>query len=161
MQEALSKTQMVSVIAGYTVTFSDGVRIEILHPQKSIQITDGLDDNAMVFQIIYGEVSFLFTSDVSPTGQQQLLAAGQWPTASVLQLPQHGTLRSLNKDFLAAVQPQAVMLQSDPSNRRGDPDPDTIALLDDIPLFRTDQGGTIHLWTDGKELWAMQENKFP
>ena len=60
------------------------------------------------------------------------------------------------EDFLSAVQPQIAVLQSDPANRRGDPDPDTLAMLGDIPIFRTDQGGAIHLWTNGEQLWVEQ-----
>ena len=74
-----------------------------------------------------------------------------------MQLPQHGTTGSLDTAFLAAVQPQAVVLQSDPANRIGDPNPDTLKLLGETPIFRTDQGGTIHLWSDGHELWEIQE----
>jgi beta-lactamase superfamily II metal-dependent hydrolase len=45
----------------------------------------------------------------------------------------------------------------DPANRRGDPDPDVLSLLDtQTPLFRTDQGGVVHFWTDGERLYAEQ-----
>jgi beta-lactamase superfamily II metal-dependent hydrolase len=77
----------------------------------------------------------------------------------VLQLPEHGTIRSLSERFLEAVSPQVVILQSDPANRNGDPDPDTMALLGDLPIFRTDQGGAIHMWTDGEDLWVEQAKK--
>jgi hypothetical protein len=46
------------------------------------------------------------------------------------------------------------VLQNDPANRLGDPDGDTLALLGSTPLLRTDQVGTVHLWTDGTSLWT-------
>jgi beta-lactamase superfamily II metal-dependent hydrolase len=96
----------------------------------------------------------LFTSDVSTTGQQALLDAGQYPLADVLQLPQHATARSINGAFIEQVQPQVYLFHNDPANRRGDPDPDVIAGLDgSLPLLRTDQQGTVHLWSDGVNLW--------
>ncbi|HEX2905567.1 MAG TPA: hypothetical protein VHO69_01805, partial [Phototrophicaceae bacterium] len=147
---------VVTAQTGYTLNFDDGVRLEVLHPQQSPQISDGLDDQTLVTRLVYGDISFLLTGDLSQDGPQALLTAPQWPLATVMQLPKHGTLRSLSTDFLAAAQPQAILLQSDRTNRLGDPDPDTLALLGNTPLFRTDQGGTLHFWTDGKELWMSQ-----
>src|SRR5262249_25156626 len=86
--------------------------------------------------------------------QDAMLHSGKWPVATVLELPQHGTAFSLSYNFLKAVQPQVVVVESDPANRAGDPDPDTLALLGSIPLFRTDQSGAIQFWTDGHDLWS-------
>ena len=84
-----------------------------------------------------------------------MLEAGGWPLTTVLQLPDHGTARSLDPRFLDAAQPSLVVVQADPANRRGDPNPDILALLPEgVPVLRTDQDGTIHLWTDGVHLWT-------
>jgi competence protein ComEC len=112
----------------------------------------------MVLRVIYGEVSFLLTSDLSYTGQITLLENGQFPLATVIALPQHGTQRSLNETFLALTQPQAIVLQSDVANRRGDPNRDTLVMLGDIPIYRTDEAGTLHFYTDGSALWFAGEN---
>jgi beta-lactamase superfamily II metal-dependent hydrolase len=87
--------------------------------------------------------------------QIDLLKSGKWPLATVMQLPNHGGVRSLNETFLAAVQPQTVVLQSDPTNRLGDPNEDTLALLGDMRLVRTDSSGAVHFWTDGQQLWEV------
>jgi hypothetical protein len=47
-------------------------------------------------------------------------------------------------------------LQNDSASRQVNPD--ALALLGNRPLFRTDQGGTIHFWTDGRNLWTVQES---
>jgi competence protein ComEC len=153
LQDQLARHEVRPVTAGYILNVDDGVSLEVLHPQVQPELSDSLDDTALVLRVKYGELSFLLTSDLSFEGQQALLDSGQWPLASVLQLPQHGRVRSLNEAFLAAVQPQLVILQSDPTNRLGDPNPDTLALLGDTPLLRTDHQGIIHLWTDGQNLW--------
>jgi competence protein ComEC len=133
------------------------VTVDVLHPQATPEINDSLDDEALVLRLDYGDVSFLLTGDLSAAGQQAILDAGQWPQAAVMQLPQHGAIRSLADAFLSAVQPQVVMVQADATNRRGDPDPDTLAMLNDVPIYRTDESGTLHLWTDGANLWAQTE----
>lgn len=155
LEAKLSAHETVTVRAGHSVEIDDGARLEILHPQRQPDIVDFADEHAVVSRLSFGDVSFLLTGDLSRDAQNALLAAGQWPLATVMQLPKHGAIRSLSEAFLAATQPQVVMLQSDRANRSGDPDADTLALLGNTRLFRTDQGGTIHFWTDGRDLWAQ------
>lgn len=156
LQTALAPHDVVPVRAGYTVDFSDGTRLEVLHPVERPELGASLDDNALVLRLSYGEVSFLLTSDMSAAAQRDLMARGGWVTATVLQLPAHGAAASLAADFLAMAQPSALVVQIDPANRRGDPNPDTLALLPpDVPLLRTDEQGALHLWTDGVDLWVV------
>ncbi len=145
-----SDTPIVEVKAGFKIDFADGAKLEVLHPQTQPKITDRLNDNALVLRLRYGGASFLLTSDLSVAAQREMLAKGGALHASVMQIPQHGTARAIDNDFLAAVQPQIALLQSDIANRRGDPHPDTLVKLLGVHLFRTDMIGTIHLRTDGK-----------
>ncbi len=155
-QRQLAQHEVVTVRAGYTLALDDGVRLEVLHPPAAPPTGANPDDHTLTLRILYGESSFLLTSDLSREGQQALLESGQWPLAAVMQMPQHGAARSLNEAFLEAAQPQLVVLQSDQTNLRGDPDADTLALLNGTPLYRTDAGGAIHLWTDGSAVWVTQ-----
>ncbi len=147
-----SRTAVVEARAGYALEFSDGVRIEVLHPQSRPTITDKLGDGALVLRVHYGSVSVLLTSDLSAAGQREMLARGASPVASIMQIPQHGAARALDRRFLERAQPQVALLQSDIANRRGDPDPDTMAQLEGLHLFRTDQIGHIHLSIDGRSV---------
>ncbi|MBZ0285945.1 MAG: ComEC/Rec2 family competence protein [Anaerolineae bacterium] len=155
LQSRLSAYPQVTVRAGYNLEFGDGTRLEVLHPQSEPTLDDPLNDQSLVLRLIYGESSFLLTGDLSQEGQMALLEGGQWPLASVLQLPEHGRVRSLSEAFLQAAQPQVAVVQADRANRFGDPDADTLRLLGDVPVFRTDQSGTIHLYTDGQSLWVV------
>ncbi|MDE2819331.1 MAG: ComEC/Rec2 family competence protein [Chloroflexota bacterium] len=142
--------------AGYSIDFGDGVTVEVLHPQEQPRITDRLSDHVLVLRVNHGDVSILLTSDLSFTGQATMLQGGISPQASVFQIPQHGTARAIDSQFLALAQPQIALLQSDIANRRGDPDPDTLSLFRDLAeegrLFRTDEIGTIHLSSDGSRI---------
>ncbi len=159
LTDALAQQDMVIVRSGYTLDVDDGVRLEVLNPTEQPELGASLDDNTLVLRLTYGDASFLLTGDLSQGGQSALLESGEWPLATVMQLPQHGTVRSLSRDFLEAAQPQLVVIQSDRTNRRGDPDADVLALLGSRPIFRTDQGGMIHIWTDGISLWVQQSGK--
>ncbi|MCB9450570.1 MAG: ComEC/Rec2 family competence protein [Anaerolineaceae bacterium] len=157
LEDALKGREVVVARAGYVLETSDGVRLEVLSPQQQPQLDDSLDDSALTLRLTYDDISFLLPGDLSREGQTALLDSGAWPLATVLQLPRHGGVRSLDGAFLAAVQPQVVLLQNDPANRRGDPDGDTLALLGDTPLFRTDIDGSLHLYSDGHDLWLVGE----
>lgn len=157
IEDALSASEIVPVQAGYILDIADGTRIEILHPQLRPDLSSNFGDYAMVLRISYGDVSFLLTSDLSQTGQFTLLESGQWVGASVLQLPQHGTVRSLSQEFLDAVQSQVVVAQYDATNRRGDPDEGVLAMVNEQILLETGETGTLHLWTDGRTLWSLSE----
>jgi competence protein ComEC len=158
LETALAPYPVVNVTAGYTVTLADGVLIEILSPLQKPELGTSLNNGALIVRVTYGQVSFLLMGDASIEAQTALLEAGiAYPAASVMTLPQHGTTRSLSAEFLAAVQPQVILLQSDPANRRGDPDADVLAMLPDVPFFRTDTHGTLHLWSDGEAVWVQPE----
>lgn len=155
LDSLLAETPRVVLTAGYAVDFWDGTRLEVLHPQRLPRPGAPLGDDALVLRLSYGEVSILLTSDLSRTGQDTLLDAGIDLSAAVLVLPQHGRARSLDLAFLEAVQPQVAVVQADVANRQGDPDADVLALLADLPLFRTDTQGTLHLWTSGVDSWVQ------
>lgn len=158
IEAAIAPYPLVNAVAGYNLTLDDGVMIEVLNPTTPPQLGDSMDDAALVLRVGYGEVSFLLTSDASFDAQSAVLNGVVYPSATVLQLPQHGTVRSLSAAFLEAVNPSAVVAQIDPANRRGDPDEGVLMMLPEtIPLFRTDEGGTVHFWSDGQDLWAVQE----
>ncbi|MBK9750721.1 MAG: ComEC/Rec2 family competence protein [Chloroflexi bacterium] len=151
---ALAPYPVVTARAGYTLTVDDGVRIEVLHPAAPPDIGAPLDDNALVLRLTYGETSFLFTSELSRAGQAALLSSGETLGASVLQLPGNGFTRSLDADFLAAVDPQVVVVQADGITP---PDPDVLSMVEALPLFRTDHGGTIELVSDGDDVWVSED----
>lgn len=157
IESTLSEYDVISVTAGYHVEFSDGTLLEVLHPQEQPELGENFGDSVMVLRVSYEDVSFLLTSDLSQEGQIEMLESGQWVGASVLQLPQHATARSLNESFLEAVQAQVAVMQYEFPNRRGDPDEDVLALLNDIQIMETGAQGTLHLWTDGRTLWAISE----
>lgn len=158
LQTALAGREVLQVRAGYSIEIDDGLRIEILNPENPPAIGEDMGDGALVLKVSYGEVSFLLTGQLSTAGQEAILASEQDVTATVLQLPRQGTARSLDEDFLARVQPSLAIVQADIANRRGDPNPDVLALLpENVPVWRTDQQGAIHLWTDGVELWAQPD----
>lgn len=153
IKRELADSKTVEVRAGYTIELDDGVFIEVLHPQSQPSITDKLNDQVIVLRVAYGDFALLLTSDLSRRGQRLMLENNIHPLANIMQIPQHGASHALESEFLDLVQPQIALLQSDAANRRRDPDPATLTLFD-VPVFRTDEGGVIHLKSDGRQVWV-------
>ncbi len=148
------ETANIRVRAGQRIQLDDGLDLEVLHPPAQPAIADNLHDHALVLRVSFGDASFLLTSDLGRDGQRDLLDRGEWLAATVLQLPQHATRSSLDANFLRHIQPQLAMVQIDAANTRGDPDSDTLAMLGDVLVLRTDESGTVHISSDGERLFV-------
>lgn len=159
LHEQIGDATQRGVRAGERIALGDGVVLEVLHPTAPPEVGDAMDDGALLLRVRYGEASILLTGDLSREAQAGLVASGGVPAAYVLQAPQHATARSLDADFLAAVAPSAIIVQSAADNRRGDPNADTLALFGSVPLFRTDEAGALHVWTDGETMWVNGERQ--
>lgn len=147
------------VRAGYSVAFSDGVTLEVLHPQYQPSLLDNAYDVSLVLRVRYGDVSFLITGNATPEAQREILQAGVDVSATVLQLPAQARERALSADFVRMVAPSAVVVQTDTRRWPESAYPDTLALIaEDVPVFYADQGMTRHFWTDGATLHTTADD---
>jgi competence protein ComEC len=149
--EGLADDPVVAVRAGYSVEFSDGVQIDVLHPESEPTITDRIDDGALVFRLTYNHGVFLFPSDLSVAGQIAMLRRQQAPAVTLLQTPGSGAPFSIDRDWLQALSPQVVVAV-------GSPDA-ALAASFDAPLFIVPAGEVRHLWTDGVTLWIDPDRR--
>ena len=69
-----------------------------------------LSANSMVMRLIYGNNTFLFTSNLGPEGEARLVASGNVLRGDILQIPAHGSLLSSTPNFLRAVNPRVAVL---------------------------------------------------
>lgn len=153
--ESLDDQQMAHLQAGYSMTLSDGVMVEVLAPDAVPEAGTRSDESSMVLRVTYGDASFLITSDATFPMLSTTETPPAYTHATVMQVPQHGVSRAMSNQFVTAVSPQIAVLQVDPASRLNLPEPDTIHRLADIPLYRTDESGAIHMWTDGSTLWTL------
>ena len=74
--------------------------------------------------------------------------------ADVLKVGHHGSRTSSGEDFLDAVTPDYAVISCGAGNEYGHPHSETLEKLAEreIPIYRTDERGTIVLHTDGQEI---------
>jgi competence protein ComEC len=97
----------------------------------------------------------LLAPDVSEDAVRALLASGAGVQSAVLELPHDGAQAANPPEFLAAVRPQVAVVNLEAGSRSALPHPDTLARVNTggaVPLYRTDQQGTIEIVTDGRTL---------
>lgn len=76
---------------------------------------------------------------------------------NVLLLAQSGYAPLLTPEWLQNLHPQLVVLSVAAADRDGLPGAETLDLLEDYPLLRTDQNGWIEVVTDGSQMWITTE----
>ncbi|MCY3946617.1 MAG: ComEC/Rec2 family competence protein [Anaerolineaceae bacterium] len=148
---------VITPVKGHTLQFGRGLEIDVLHPQaRPTPDERQMNRNALVLRVRFGSVSILLPGTLNREGQREMLASADLPPATVLQLPLHGAPRSLEPDFLHQTGGQLAILHTDADdlrNRHGSPDPEVLTLTRNTPLLRSDRVGSIHLWSDGVNLW--------
>ncbi len=155
--DAIGRERVTPALSGDRIDLPDGTRIEILNPFAAPALSASFGESALVLRVTFGEAAFLFPSDLDADGQAALLEQGIDLAAQVLIVPRRGGEDALTLDFLSAVSPSLALIQLDPANYARDPAPETLEILANIPLYRTDQAGTIHVMTDGSSLWEWAE----
>jgi beta-lactamase superfamily II metal-dependent hydrolase len=97
----------------------------------------------------------LLTGDATAEVEEQLLSRGVDVGAEILKIGHHGSQYSSTEDFLKAVNPAVVVIQSGVDNDFGHPHLRTLKKLQRLgaQVLRTDQLGSITIQTDGHTWW--------
>ncbi|PYN59312.1 MAG: DNA internalization-related competence protein ComEC/Rec2 [Candidatus Rokuibacteriota bacterium] len=121
------------------------------------------NDDALVFRVDYGAVSFLLTSDIGAEVESRLIRAQAPLAVTVLKVAHHGARTSSTPPFLEKVKPALAVISVGRRNPYGHPSPDTLARLaaTGARIYRTDRDGAVIFETDGFALtvirWATRE----
>ena len=84
--------------------------------------------------------------------------AGVGPV-SVLSLADSGYAASNPPEWITNLNPELVVLSVDAGDRDGMPDTETLDIIKDYSLLRTDESGWIEITTNGEQMWVNVERK--
>lgn len=138
---------------------NDNTAFEILAPVRDDY--DDLNDWSVAIRLIHGDCGFLFTGDAEKDAENDILESGADVSADILKAGHHGSSTSSGWDFIEAVSPQVVIISCGSGNSYGHPHAETIDMLDEmgIPYYRTDECGTITVYSDGKSYRIQYEKE--
>ena len=140
-------------LAGQTISFSDGVRLEALWPNRDLNglaVAD-LNESSVTVRIVYGRTAVLITGDITVANEADILASGGQVTAQILKVPHQGSRTSSSLEFIKAVKPTWAVIFVGANNRYGHPHGEVVARYEQqgVEVLRTDQQGTIKFVSDG------------
>ena len=122
-------------------------------------ISQNSNDNSVVIRLVNGNNSFMFMGDAEETSEQDMISTGMNLDCDVLSLGHHGSASSTTWDLLEASTPSWAVISCGQDNSYGHPATETMGKLKDmdIPVFRTDDQGTIIALSDGNVISWNQE----
>jgi competence protein ComEC len=150
--------------AGQEIDLGNGVKLEVLNPPATLWegTSDDVDNNGVVLKLSWGQVSFLFTTDIREEVEFELIGQRANLKSTVLKVAHHSSKTSTSQQFLAVVDPEAAVISVGADNPFGHPSPEVlerlIYRLGEDNVYRTDEDGTIEFITDGEKLWVKADS---
>jgi competence protein ComEC len=140
--------------AGHEVIWGKA-RVRVLHPpEPDWERTRVRNDDSIVLEVVYGEVAFLLTGDISAEIEREILPQLSPATTRVLKIAHHGSRTSSSTALLETWRPQLALISAGRGNSFGHPTADVLRRLASIgaTVLRTDLHGQITVETDGAAL---------
>jgi len=129
--------------------------LEILHPFENLegQETKYTNDTSIVAELVFNDVSFLFTGDISKKIEKELVYEYIDLDTDVLKVAHHGSKTSSCLEFLEIVSPELAIITVG-ENNYGHPHPEVLANLEkfDIQVLITKELGDIKIVSDGNNI---------
>jgi competence protein ComEC len=149
--------------AGVRLTLDEGVDMVLLHPgEELVSWTEAnVNNNSIVGRLTYGSVSLLLTGDIEAEVEGSLAQASlEEPLQStVLKAAHHGACTSTTSEFLAAVDPELVVISVGADNTFGHPCSEVLERLQGMPVYRTDEQGAVEIVSDGTQMWVKLQRE--
>ena len=129
-----------------------GVEVIVWHPPPADWERQRVrNDDSIVLELRYGNVSIVLPGDVEAPGEKVLARLLAPAPITVVHAPHHGSPSSSSMPLLLTLKPAAVVMSVGRNNRFGHPGPAVVERYRAIgaAVFRTDQDGAVSINTDG------------
>lgn len=124
-----------------------------LNPEK-----EETNNTSIVFTLKFGKVTYLFTGDAEHDVETKIVDSGADIKADVLKVGHHGSSTSTSYYFLRSILPFYAIISCGKDNSYGHPHQETLDIFKqaETSVFRTDEGGTVCVSTDGENITVKQ-----
>ena len=130
-----------------------GVRVRVLHPPDPEWERQRVrNDDSVVLELRYGDVSIVLPGDIGREGEQAVLQHLSLAPLVVLKAAHHGSATSSGDPFLDAARPAAVIFSAGRNNRFNHPAPVVVDRFRrrGVEMFNTAHDGAVFVETDGR-----------
>jgi len=139
-----------------------GVELRVHHPPPpDWQRQKVRNDDSIVLELRYGQVSVLMTGDISREVEEDLIPSLDLLPIVILKAPHHGSGTSSSPAFIDKLKPRLVLVSCGRGNPFGHPQPYVIERYKaaGAEILRTDRDGQIEVVTDGRSIRATKFTK--
>ncbi len=144
---------------GDVLELDPDLSVWVLNPPNKLSYNNA-NDNSLVLQVVYRQVSFLLAADIGQTAERRLVGRyGAAIHSQVLKIAHHGSKTSSCASFLDAVKPELAVISCGRNNTFGHPHPDVIKRLKrkKIQYLNTAYQGSITVTTNGENFQVKTE----
>ena len=134
--------------------------VMVMGPVESYADTN---NTSIVLKVEFGETAFLFTGDMETDAENDMLdywdGKMDW-NVDVLKVGHHGSSTSSSYRLVYETNPEYAIISCGKDNSYGHPHDEIVQRYNDagVPMFRTDELGTILAVSDGQEVTITWEN---
>jgi len=156
------KVPFKKVRAGDVLELDQGVFMNVFHPPANWTAYDSeLNDFSVVVKLTYGDIDFLLTGDAEKKSEKSMLKRKLALKSEFLKVGHHGSNTATTTAFLETVDPLYAIVSCGAGNKFKHPHPETMEALRkrDTTVLRTDQNGTIGVYTNGKRIMIKIKGK--
>ncbi len=146
--------ELITLEEGNSVKIEKSVNLQVLWPNRNEIINENsLNNNSLVFKIIYNNFSILFTGDIEEIAENKIVEIQKKELNSIiLKVAHHGSKTSSTEKFIENVKPQIAIIGVGEKNKFGHPSDIIIERLESkkCKIYRTDINGEIEFNIDKK-----------
>jgi competence protein ComEC len=156
---AFEGAEIIIVKGGENFYFGE-LEVNVLYPMQSMQGKSFIDTNesSIALRLSYDSIDFLLTGDLPQEQEIDLIKNNQIVESEVMKAGHHGSKTSSAVEFLHAVNPQYAVISAGIANHYGHPHYRVLKNFENIGahILRTDEEGTIHVYTNGRKVEIRQ-----
>ena len=106
---------------------------------------DNENDNSNVIYTELNGYKFMFMGDASKSKEEDIIKKYKLAKIDFLKVGHHGSKTSSSKEFISKIDPKYSIINVGRKNRYGHPNKETLEVLKDSNVYRTDTLGTIEV----------------
>lgn len=147
--------EVLNVRRGQVITLEASTTLQILFPDSDSTNME-TNTSSIVFQLVYGSSTFMFTGDSPKSIEEYLvLVEGEHLKSDVLKAGHHGSRTSTSELYLDEVRPQFAIISAGKENSYEHPHVEVTDLLFNkgVQILETAKEGTITIVSDGTRVW--------
>ncbi len=145
--------------AGEILQITPKESILFFAPDSIFSVSQHNVNNAsIVFKLMMGEKSILFTGDLEHEGDKVLTQFGDHLKVDILKVGHHGSITSTTEKVLSIIKPELAVVSVGDGNKFSHPSPIVMNRLKDyeIQIHRTDYSGALWIQSDGLSYWKKE-----